>query len=448
MYGQNGITKSIGLLQNNRKVRIVVFMLIIVLFLLTAVNTLVSYYTTMKAAEVSIASQGIEMAKAIAQSLDKKTYKQFLKKPSRNEHYWKIRSYLNEARMKTGALYVYTVLVENEKIARGMIIGLPKEVGGFPIGEICLIPPPQVALAYQGKTYFTEIINDPKYGKYLSVGAPIIENGQILGYVGIDMSVEMIDNIKKKVLKNSVSTFFLNGVLLLLLLLGYTYLQKWYQREIHKAVGAAEETYQDEMQSFLTTVRSIRHDFLNHIQVIQGLLQMGYYEKALEYLKRLTAEIKVVDLPIELNNPALKVLFHTKWVAAQNERISFTIDVDEDSYDGIHSTDLIKLLSNLLDNAIEATIEMPVEKRRIKVVCKKIKNFYHFEVQNTGKTIAETELNNIFKSGYSTKAVSKGKVRGFGLAIVKGIVEQYRGSIEVESMNGQTIFRIILPAKK
>jgi sensor histidine kinase regulating citrate/malate metabolism len=233
--------------KKNRRILIVYVVAFLILVSLSGSKIIFSYYSTIKTAQVSIANQSIEMAKSIADSLDKQTYKRFLANPIRNEEYWRIREYLNDARNQIGALYVYTLAIDNPKIAKGMIIGLPRDYPNeddFPIGEPCTVPEKEVQLAYQGKTYFTEILTDPNYGNYLSVGAPIKEdNGNIIGYIGIDISTKMLNDIGNKVIKDSITTFIFDLVFILVLLIAFFLIQKWYQKEIKKVFGETEQTF-------------------------------------------------------------------------------------------------------------------------------------------------------------------------------------------------------------
>lgn len=435
--------------KKNRRILIVYVVAFLILVSLSGSKIIFSYYSTIKTAQVSIANQSIEMAKSIADSLDKQTYKRFLANPIRNEEYWRIREYLNDARNQIGALYVYTLAIDNPKIAKGMIIGLPRDYPNeddFPIGEPCTVPEKEVQLAYQGKTYFTEILTDPKYGNYLSVGAPIKEdNGNIIGYIGIDISTKMLNDIGNKVIKDSITTFIFDLVFILVLLIAFFLFQKWYQREMKKVVGETERTYLEEFRSIINSLKSTRHDFVNHLHVLHGLIEFKHYEKALEYMKSLIKEVKLVDLSLKLTNPALLILFHTKWEIAQTKQIDMEFEVSPDSFDRIQSIDIIKLFSNLIDNAVEATMELPVEQRKIKVVCKKIFNIYHFEVMNSGNPIPQKDLKKIFLSGFTTKA-SEDKSRGNGLAIVQEIVNRYSGEIQVETKKQTTLFRILIPS--
>ncbi len=435
------------IVRKNKKIKGIILLSIFLLLALTTVNIVVSYFSTINAAEVSIANQSIEMAKSIAADLDVAAYQRFLVHKQRDADFWKIAEYLNDAKKKIGATYVYILLVDNPEVTKTMIHGMTKaDPIDYYIGEYCTVPKTQIALALQSKTYSTGIIHDAKLGDYMSVGAPIKDAaGKMIGYLGIDMGARMVEEIGGVVIANSYSTFFFNVVFVLVMLVLFLVIQRWYQREMKKAVGETELTYQEEFRAILTSVRSIRHDFVNHIQVLYGLLDFKYYQRAVEYIESLFKEIKLVDLTLKINNPTLLVLFQSKWVLAQNKQIELEYDVMQDMFDRIKSTDLIRIFSNLIDNAIEAVQDMPQEQRKIKVTCKRVGNHYWFEVQNTGRSIPEHERAHLFAGGFTTKQQSPDKPRGFGLSIVKAIVHQYSGEVDFTSNSQLTTFRVMIP---
>jgi|GEM_PF-342145 len=424
------------------KIKRLIVIAVCILLLITSLNVVVSYLSTIKTARIAIATQGIEMAKSIADSLDKTAYSQFLQNPTYSEQYWSIRNQLNEARQKIGALYVYTLQIDNPEVSKALIVGVPQDDPRFPIGEECTVPAKQVQLAFEGKTYYTKMLVDPKYGKYLSVGAPIVDQGQRIGYVGIDLSFRMLKQIKEEVVHKSISTFIFNAFFVIFLLAAYTFLQKWYQRELKLNLAETEQTYQKEVESILMSVKSIRHDFSNHIQVLYGLIDLNYHDQAMDYMKGLVQELNYVDLSLTVRNPALLVLLQTKWVALHNKKIDFIIDVDNDTFENIPATDLIKILSNLIDNAKDAALEHPSAPHWVQVTCTRDVHHYVLEVANTGNMIPEQDRERIFAPGYSTKDHQK---RGHGLGIVKTTVHKYSGKLIVESTPRITRFRAVIP---
>jgi two-component system, LytTR family, sensor histidine kinase AgrC len=429
------------------KIKFIWVLSIFLLFFFPSVNIFTSYIQTKKTIEESIANQSLESAKSIAASLDLESYKRFLLDPVENKEYWETRRYLNDAREKIGALYVYTLVIDNPKVSTAMIMGMPEDAADiYPIGIPCTVPEEQVKRAYEGKTYMTEILHDPKYGDYLSVGAPIKdEEGKIIGYLGIDISAEKLNRIESKVLNNSMANLAFNAVFVLIVLGSFFAVQRWYQREKTLEIEDTEGTYQAEIRTLLSSVQSLRHDMNNHIQVIHGLLRIGKTEKALEYLDSLFKEVRSVAPVKNINNPGLSVLFQTKKLAADNHNIDIEFTVSNASFDSIKTIDLIKILSNLIDNAIDAAKELPEGERKITIVCEADSTHYLFGITNTGPKI--TDMESIFKSGYSTKREEPGRVRGQGLFIVRETVYKYDGHIFLESTEICTTAVVKIPIK-
>ena len=420
----------------NRKLKLILLLSLVLLLLFTSLNVVTSYVKMTKTVEESIANQSLESAISIAAALDTEVYKQFLKDPVRNEYYWEIRNYLNDAREKLGALHVYVLEVNNPVVSNAMIIGFPKELkDGYTIGEVCTVPAAQVRKAYAGDTYVTGVIEDLDYGSYLSVGAPIKDGSdQVIAYLGIDIGANTLNVIKGKVLENNVVNLVFNGVFILFVIVSFLFLQSWYQKEMAKEVGVTEDMYQGEIKTLITSVSSLRHDFVNHIQVIHGLLQLGESDRAQKYLSSLSKEVQSIkSLKLNIDHPGLSILLQTKKLTAQNNNIDMDFTISRDSFDKIKTTDLIKILSNLIDNAIDATIELPEKKRKIMICCTAHETHYLFKVTNTGPTIVGKD--HIFKQGFSTKKAEQGKIRGQGLFIVKEIVRKYDGEISIDSTN-------------
>lgn len=429
----------------NKKIKVIILVSAFILLVLTVINIFVTYNSTINSVKMAIANQGIEMAKSTAADFDRETYKRFLQSKKQDQDYWKISYYLYETKRKISAMHVYTLLIDNPRVSKVMVYGTTKDSPlQFPIGGFCTLPQPQIKLALEGQTYYSEILHDPKMGDYLSVGAPIKDSdGKILGYLGIDMGADMVKQIGRQVIAHSYSTFLFNVVFIFILLFTFFLIQRWYQLETKKAVGDTEKTYQEQFLSFLTTVKSLRHDFLNHIQVLYGLIEFKYYDKALEYMNSLFNEVKLVDLSLKVNNPALLVLFQSKFVSAQNKQIEMEFDFAKDQFQEVKSTDLIKIFSNLIDNAMEATIKMPVGERYIRVFGKTSPDqYYYFTVENSGPTISEKERAVLFDDGYTTK---KDIDHGLGLSIVKEIIKKYKGEIALTSEDKITKFSILIP---
>ena len=419
------------------KIRLILALSATLLLFFTTLNIYASYMKILKTVEESIANQTLQAARSIASEMDMDVYERFLEEPARNIYYWNIRSYLNDAKKKLGALYVYTLKVDNPVVSTTLIVGHPRQGTmpdeDFPIGEVCTVPEEQVRVAYyEERDFITDIINDEKYGDYLTVGTPIKnDRGEVVSYLGIDISVETLNGIKGQALQNNISLFIFNGVFIIVVLASFLFMQRWYQREVQKEVVYTEDTYQAEIKNLIASVSSLRHDFTNHIQVVHGLLQIGALEQAQQYLNSLVKDIQSIEvIKLGIDHPGLLILLETKKIAAQNHNIDMKISVADDSFEAIKTTDLIKILSNLIDNAIDAANELPEGRRRIEIGCGADDEGYVFKVVNTGPAIRDVER--IFQKGFTTKKEEEGRVRGQGLFIVREVVGKYGGEVSIQ----------------
>lgn len=431
------------------KLKLIIVLSIVLVIFFIGISMYTSYIKIEDTVEEAIANQNLEAAKSIAKAIDLETYERFLKERNRDEDYWTIRHYLNDAREKLGVLYVYTMEIDNPTTSKILIVGYPENKDNpndFLIGEVCTVPEAQVKFAYEeGKQFVTEILEDTKYDHhYITVGTPIMnEKGEIISYLSIDISTETLDGIKETVINSNIFLLVLSGLFVIIVIISFFLLQKWYQKE----VGTTEYTYQKEIKTLIASVSSLRHDYINHIQVLHGFLHIGEVDQATKYVDSLSKDIQTIEsIKLNLDHPGLAILLQTKKLTCQNQQIDIQITVDDNPFDNIKTIDLINILSNIIDNAIEATMELPEELRKIIVSCKADELYYTFSITNAGRKLPD--VNQIFKQGYSTKKVEKGRVRGQGLFIVKETINKYNGTITLDTINEkETIAIVKIPSK-
>ncbi|MED4455234.1 ATP-binding protein [Metabacillus fastidiosus] len=425
---------------------IVIVSVIAFLLLLTSLNLYVTYYNTVETVEMTVANKGKEVASSILTRFDTAAYEEFMENRHPSDTYYKIRSEFNDAREYYNVLHVYTLVADEENKARVMISGFSAKGEEISIGEYCIIPSKYIPALIEGRPFYTDIIDDKKYGAYITAGVPIYnKNNDYLGILAVDISTNNVNDITEEVLSKSIPVFIFNGLFVVLSFGLFVFIQKWVRKEINIQVDDTEVTYQVEFNAMLHTLRSIRHDFINHIQVIQGLLKIGRQERAFEYVTSLTSEIETIELPVKVNNPALFILLQAKWVRAQNEKVDIHLFVDESDFNKVKSKDLIKILSNLIDNAFDATLNFPEKERFIKIEIHSSPSSYTFIVENIGPIIPPDLQMKIFESGFSTKEERVGNPRGEGLFIIKQVVESYGGTIHLKSEKMSTKFSVFIP---
>ncbi|ERI11654.1 methyl-accepting chemotaxis protein [Aneurinibacillus aneurinilyticus] len=191
------------------------FIIIVILILMT--TAFLNYKSTQQAVKESIGNVGVQTALNVAQSIDVATYEKFLQNPIEGKEYWELRNQLNDIRKKTDALYITIIKVDNEG-GTIMIDGQPKgSKDASPIGEKSLSEPKVFQPVLQGKTNYTDIIHNEKYGDFASAVAPLKNSqGEIIGAVDVDMKAQFVNSVVKEVVFSNLSTLLISSVVLLL----------------------------------------------------------------------------------------------------------------------------------------------------------------------------------------------------------------------------------------
>ncbi|HJV44247.1 MAG TPA: ATP-binding protein [Bacillota bacterium] len=232
-------------------------------------------------------------------------------------------------------------------------------------------------------------------------------------------------------------------IILLLNIVLFAILLRIVLEKSKQSLSMTEKTYLEQMESLILSMRSHRHDLANHLQVIKGNLQIKEYDRAIQYLNTFVEEVNFTNISLAIKNQTLSISIHSKWMIAQAKGIHFKCEIDPiETFDKITPTDQIRLLTNLIDNAFEATLQLEEEQRKVSVKIHKILNLYTYEIENTGPEIREEDLEKIFIPGFSTKGT-----RGYGLAIVRDLVRKYHGEIQVTSKSGVTKFNVLIPTE-
>ena len=187
-------------------------------------------------------------------------------------------------------------------------------------------------------------------------------------------------------------------------------------------------------------LRMDRHDYLNHLQVIYGLMELKEYEDMNSYLRTVYKDLLKTGKAIKTSKPAINALLAAKSAEAESRGIEFVIEVKSDlSKLSIEDWELCKVLSNLIDNAFRALKESERETKKVRIDITETSDRYIFCVENNGPEIPEEIRESIFKRGFSTK---KEEGHGMGLSIVSEILSSNMGSITLTSNEEETAFRV------
>lgn len=196
----------------------------------------------------------------------------------------------------------------------------------------------------------------------------------------------------------------------------------------------------DNLSKLNDKLRMDRHDYLNQLQVVYGLMELEEYDEMNAYLRKVYKELMKTGKAVKTSKPAVNALLAAKSAEAEAEEIEFLIEVKSDLKNlNIEDWELCKVLSNLTDNAVKALEDSDVQEKKITINITETQQQYIFSVENNGPRIPEDIRDSIFKKGFTTK---KEEGHGMGLAIVSEIVSRAKGKIELKSDEEETVFTV------
>ena len=118
------------------------------------------------------------------------------------------------------------------------------------------------------------------------------------------------------------------------------------------------------LEELNSTLRAQRHDYLNNLQVVYGLMELEEYEELQHFLEPIFKDMLKTGKALRTTKPAINALLKAKMGEAENRGIDFYIEVKSD-LEGLHVEDweLCKILGNLLDNAMTALEQKEGERK-------------------------------------------------------------------------------------
>lgn len=182
------------------------------------------------------------------------------------------------------------------------------------------------------------------------------------------------------------------------------------------------------------SMRANNHDFTNKLHVILGLIQMEQYQEAINYIMNVTIVQRetIHRIMNAIDDPSVAALLIGKNARASELNIKFTLKAGssmsrEDI--GIPSGDLVTIIGNLLDNAMDSMNEKRTPPKELTVGIFTVPHVMVITVDDTGGGISAENQPHIFENGFSTK----GTGRGTGLYVIKSLTESHGGTVSMES---------------
>lgn len=198
----------------------------------------------------------------------------------------------------------------------------------------------------------------------------------------------------------------------------------------------------EQLEQLNVTLRGQRHDFMNHLQVVYSLMELGEYDESMKYIERTYDDILSVSGVMKTASPAINALLMSKTSDARANGIELSLAISS-PYASLpmESWEMCRVLGNLLDNAIDAL--EGVRDGRIEVELTEDLHSYGFRVFNNGPAVRPEHRDLIFQTGFTTKSTGT----GMGLHIVRTIMREHGGDVRLETGGAGTAFIGMLPKR-
>lgn len=216
----------------------------------------------------------------------------------------------------------------------------------------------------------------------------------------------------------------------------------FFSKQIDKRIAAYQreliETHYREVENMYRQIRGWRHDYRNHIQMMKVLAASGDMDALRAYLDELDTDLNTVDTVVKTGNPMADAILNSKISLARSRNIPTQVDAHIPVKLKMSELDLCCIIGNLFDNAMEASMALPEEKRMIRV---------YMDMKGTQLYISFTNFTaakKLSKVGRGFKT-SKGEGHGFGLVRMDDIVSRYDGYLSRNSEDGAFTTEILIP---
>ncbi|MDA2810964.1 sensor histidine kinase [Nocardiopsis sp. RSe5-2] len=195
----------------------------------------------------------------------------------------------------------------------------------------------------------------------------------------------------------------------------------------------------DSVRGFTEALRAQAHESANRLHTVVTMVELGQTERAVEFATvELASAQQLADRLTEaVEEPALAALLLGKAAQAAEKGVELVVTEDSAVTDcAVAARDLVTLVGNLVDNAIDAALAAEPPRRVTVTARSDAGGGLLVRVADSGSGVGGAHLDSIFTRGWTTKSAAGARGQGLGLALVKQVIDRYGGAAEVESGDG------------
>lgn len=193
----------------------------------------------------------------------------------------------------------------------------------------------------------------------------------------------------------------------------------------------------EEIKDIYMNMRGWRHDYHNHLQTMKAYLSMNELKELDEYLFKVEKDLEAVDNLVRSGNVMMDAILNSKISIMRRHNIKVDFKAILPEYLKISDVDLCIMVSNLLENAIEACVQIPVDGRFIRIYAEVYGSQFYMSIQNSSKDNSDFNARNYISN--------KRGEHGFGMKRVQLLVDKYNGFLNLQNEPGIFASEITIP---
>ena len=185
--------------------------------------------------------------------------------------------------------------------------------------------------------------------------------------------------------------------------------------------------------------RQRTHEYKNQIVCMDMLMKKKDYSKLEDYIGNISDGLDAQLDMVDTNNDVVNAILNAKYYEAIKNDVLFVLKINDLSDIKVSDEDIVTILSNLLDNAIEAAKQCNVGKRTVKIKLLSDDDLLTIAVCNTYKT--EPMLT---EDGYIRTTKNNKEEHGWGIRNIVATLEKYDAEYIIDYKNGEFVFSIMM----
>lgn len=204
-----------------------------------------------------------------------------------------------------------------------------------------------------------------------------------------------------------------------------------YEQQIEKRLLEQQNKYFDNqftlMKTSVESTKAMRHDLTNHLSALESIISRGQNEEALKYLEQISSVSRWDKNYAQSGNITIDSILNFKLNEARAHDIPCDINLEIPEELPIQAFDMVTILGNLLDNAIQAADACSEDTRFIDIKIKYSKGVLLLQIKNS----YEHEIQMKAKDNLPQSTKEEKSIHGYGLSNVKETLKKYDGELEI-----------------